>query len=90
MLFPFRQKRKEAVARPANDQALVGKELADHIRGGRNSLPRDRIGVEAAPTFALRQREAYLSFLRCLFSRLSYRVRALPSYMKVIGLGPRM
>ena len=88
--FASGKKSKQAVARPANDQALVRKEPADSIRGGRHSLPRDQIGVEATPTFALRQREAYLSFLRCSFSRLSYRGRALPSYMKVIGLGPRM
>jgi hypothetical protein len=105
MPHPLRRRRganalSDRVSLPAKDQGSRGKAKRTTKRssgksrlilsGGRHSLPRDQIGVEATPTFALRQREAYLSFLRCSFSRISYRGRALPSYMKVIGLGPRM
>ena len=87
--FPSDKKRKEAAARPDERPSARQKEPADPIQGPA-SLPRDQIGVEAPPTFALWQREGCLSFLRYSFSRLGYRGRALPSYMKVIGLGPRM
>jgi len=90
MLFPFQQDEQgsRGEARRTTKRSSGKSRLI--LSGGPEFIAADQIGVEAAPTFALRQREAYLSFLRCSFSRLTYLGRALPSYMKVIGLGPRM
>ena len=70
MLFRFRREEQgsHGEARRTTKRSSGKSRLI--ISGGRDSLPRGQIGVEATRTF-LRQREAYFSFLRCSLAGLA-------------------